>query len=248
MSERRSSLLPERDAPRVLVADESTASRRVMARLVRRAGYEPIEADSITEARARRLEERDNLVAAVLEAHMPEGLALSFCTQLLSGPAPCASVLVGDERLGELAATAILNPVHKLMRKPFDPSHFHEALESAVARTREIRRWLDPEVCGERHDSWIDAMAAGEANPDQGTPGVPFLTRMSSIVVQRGQLSPAMARIVPDLLLGRDYATIAASHGIGVETVRSHVKSILSRLNLGSAREIWQVCVERLDS
>jgi DNA-binding NarL/FixJ family response regulator len=85
--------------------------------------------------------------------------------------------------------------------------------------------------------------AAEDADVDSSA----FLERMTSIVVRRGQLSPAVARIVPDILLGRDYAAIAANHGVSVETIRTHVKTLLARLSLSSAKAIWQVCVAELD-
>jgi DNA-binding NarL/FixJ family response regulator len=234
---------------RVLLAIDSNPERRMIAKLCARLDATPVEVGSLAGARQLLRDPTRDFAVAVVDALLHDGHGLALVGQLRVPPLPCAMILVGGDELEQVAPLALGFGVHRLLRKPFSAEGFEAALHSASKRTAEYRRWLDPEKVGERHDSWLkvlmatsDPTAAPGANPGPG-----FLERMAELVVARGQLSPAEARLVPDLLLGRDYNSIAAVHGLSPETVRSHVKAMLAKLNLTSAKQFWQVCVAELD-
>lgn len=232
----------------VLVAVSSAVERRAICRYTERLSFTPVELSTAAAVHERWTELAPAVEAAVIDLELEDAAGLSLIPRLRLPPYPVASIVVGGAQIESAAALALALGVHRLLRKPFAPDAFRSALASARKRTAEFRRWLDPEVVGERHDSWIEMLVAGEPPADDdGAERPAFLERMARVVIARGQLTPAAARLVPDLLLGRDYGSIAAVHGVSVETVRSHVKTILARLNLASARELWQVCVAELD-
>jgi DNA-binding NarL/FixJ family response regulator len=239
--------------PRVLVVVSSSAERRAISRYTQRLGLTPVEITTVAGARQLLRDPTQDLAAALVDLELEDGSGLALVPQLRIPPRPVATIITGGPEIEHAAALALALGVHRLLRKPFAPDAYESALASTRKRTAEFRRWMDPETVGERHDSWIEMLIAGgsesgeESGEESGGERPAFLDRMARVVIARGQLTPAAARLVPDLLLGRDYGSIAAVHGVSVETVRSHVKTILARLNLGSAKELWQVCVAELD-
>jgi DNA-binding NarL/FixJ family response regulator len=233
---------------RVLLVLDAQPERRMIARLCSKLELTPVEVATLAAARQLLRDPTRDFAAAVVDVQLADGHGLSLVGQLRIPPLPCAMVLVGADELEAAAPLALSLGVHRLLRKPFTAEGFESAIASAQKRTAEFRRWLDPETVGERHDSWIKVMMATDPEGDEPRGSAPgFLERMSQMVVARGQLTPAEARLVPDLLLGRDYNSIAAVHGLSAETVRSHVKAILGKLNLSSAKQLWQVCIAELD-
>lgn len=243
---------------RVLLAIDAQPERRMIARLCTSLELTAVEVASLAAARQLLRDPTRDFMAAVVDVMLTDGHGLSLVGQLRVPPLPCAMVLVGGDELEAAAGLALSLGVHRLLRKPFTAEGFASAIESAKKRTAEFRRWLDPQTVGERHDSWIKVLmatdpsrgdsASGDSASDDPRGSAPgFLERMARMVVERGGLTPAEARLVPDLLLGRDYNSVAAVHGVSAETVRSHVKAILTKLNLSSAKQLWQVCVEQLD-
>ncbi|MFO7562028.1 MAG: LuxR C-terminal-related transcriptional regulator [Enhygromyxa sp.] len=232
----------------MLLAIDAQPERRMIARLCSRLDINPVEVATLAAARQLLRDPTRDFAAAVVETQLPDGLGLSLAGQLRIPPLPCAMVLVGGDELESFAPLALGLGVHRLLRKPFTAEGFESAIASAKKRTAEFRRWLDPQTVGERHDSWLEVLIAtdpGSDDPRGAAPG--FLDRMAHMVVARGQLTPAEARLIPDLLLGRDYNSIAAVHSLSAETVRSHVRAILGKLNLSSAKQLWQICVAEFD-
>jgi DNA-binding NarL/FixJ family response regulator len=233
---------------RVLLAIDTQPERRMIARLCARLEIHPVEVATLAAARQLLRDPTRDFAAAVVDVQLSDGYGLSLVGQLRVPPLPCAMVLVGGDELEAAAPLALSLGVHRLLRKPFTAEGFESAIASANKRTAEFRRWLDPQTVGERHDSWLKVLMATDPTGDDPRGSAPgFLDRMAQMVVTRGQLTPAEARLIPDLLLGRDYNSIAAVHSLSAETVRSHVKAILGKLNLSSAKQLWQVCIAELD-
>lgn len=232
---------------RVLLAIDAQPERRMIARLCGRFEITPVEVATLAAARQLLRDPTRDFAAAVVDVQLSDGYGLSLVSPLRIPPLPCAMVLVGGEEIEAAAPLALSLGVHRLLRKPFTAEAFESAIASAQKRTAEFRRWLDPETVGERHDSWLKVLMATDPQADLSGSAPGFLDRMARMVVARGQLTPAEARLIPDLLLGRDYNSIAAVHGLSAETVRSHVKAILGKLNLSSAKQLWQVCIAELD-
>jgi DNA-binding NarL/FixJ family response regulator len=233
---------------RILLVIDAQSERRMIARLCARLELAAVEVASVAAARQLLRDPTRDFAAAVVDVELSDGSGLGLVGQLRIPPLPCAMVLVGSDELEAVAPLALSLGVHRLLRKPFTADGFESAIASASKRTAEFRRWLDPQAVGERHDSWFEVLLATDPTAEASGGSAPgFLDRMARVVVARGQLTPAEARLIPDLLLGRDYNTVAAVHGLGAETVRSHVKAILGKLNLSTAKQLWQVCVAELD-
>ncbi|PRP91431.1 response regulator FixJ [Enhygromyxa salina] len=233
---------------RILLVIDAPPERRMIARLCPRLELIPVEVATLAAARQLLRDPTRDFSAAVVDAQLRDGQGLALLGQLRVPPLPCAMVLAGGDELEAAAPLALSLGVHRLLRKPFSTEGFEAAVESAKKRSAEMRRWLNPETVGERHDSWLKVLMATDSSGDEQRGSAPgFLDRMARMVVAQGQLTPAEARLVPDLLLGRDYNSVAAVHGLSAETVRSHVKAILAKLNLASAKQLWQVCVAELD-
>jgi len=233
---------------RVLLAVDAQPERRMIARLCTRLDVNPVEVATLAAARQLLRDSTRDFAAAVVDVQLSDGHGLSLVGQLRIPPLPCALVLIGGDELEAVAPLALALGVHRLLRKPFTTEGFEAAITSAKKRTAEFRRWLDPETVGERHDSWMKVLMATDPEGDDARGSVPnFLDRMAKMVVARGQLTPAEARLIPDLLLDRDYNSVAAVHGLSAETVRSHVKAILAKLSLSSAKQLWQICIAEID-
>lgn len=238
-------------AAQVLVVDASGFDREAIARVTRRIGHQVVAVENIAQARAARRQPGADFRAAVVADQLSDGLGLALLPELRLPPTPCAVVFTSGSNIAQAAELAVAQGVFALLRKPFSPDKYTRALNGAIRRTQVLREWLDPEEVGREAQSWIDMVVAGDSSGaaagEVEAQRPIFLERMTKIIVERGELSAGQARLVPNLLLGHSYAEIARVHGISSETVKTHVRAILSRLELGSARELWQVCVSAFD-
>lgn len=124
---------PERERPeRILVVDDDEGSRRVMARLLHRAGFECITAGSLSEAKQRMAEEE--FVLVLTDVNMPGGSGLD----LLMGidETDVATVMVSGADDPRLAATALDLGAYGYMIKPFGSSELLITVDSALRRRR----------------------------------------------------------------------------------------------------------------
>ena len=124
---------PERERPEhILVVDDDEASRRVMARLLHRAGFECITAGSLTEAKERMAEEEFALV--LTDVNMPGGSGLDLLMGI--GETDVATVMVSGADDPRLAATALDLGAYGYMIKPFESSELLITVDSALRRRR----------------------------------------------------------------------------------------------------------------
>jgi len=74
-----------------------------------------------------------------------------------------------------------------------------------------------------------------------------FFTWLRHHLAEEGQLTDAEEEICGLLLLGRNYLEIATARHVAVETIKWHVKRILRKLDVDSAREMLLVIGYRID-
>jgi putative two-component system response regulator len=124
---------PERERPEhILVVDDDEGSRRVMARLLHRAGFVCITAGSLTEAKERMAEEEFALV--LTDVNMPGGSGLDLLMGI--GESDVATVMVSGADDPRLAATALDLGAYGYMIKPFESSELLITVDSALRRRR----------------------------------------------------------------------------------------------------------------
>lgn len=112
--------------PRVLVVDDESTVRRVVARALRNAGHDVVEADSIHAAL--RLLRGDGVDLVLTDVHLPDGDGVAFArTAAQVAPATRFVLMTGFSDLGELEGDA------RLLRKPFTPSELLAAVSGALA-------------------------------------------------------------------------------------------------------------------
>lgn len=74
-----------------------------------------------------------------------------------------------------------------------------------------------------------------------------FFAWLRHHLTEEGQLTLAEEEICGLLLLGRNYLEIATARDVAVETIKWHVKRILRKLDVDSAREMLVVIGYRID-
>lgn len=128
---------------RVLVVDDDRVMLDALARGLRKAGYEVLEATSGEQALQVAIEERLDL--AILDMRMPGMSGLELASALREqAPVPMLFASVhGDESIVRSAAE--LGALGYLI-KPIDASQIVPAVESALARARDIRRLEESEA------------------------------------------------------------------------------------------------------
>jgi PAS domain S-box-containing protein len=117
----------------VLVVDDEPAVRRVAGRMLRRLGYEVVEAEGGGAALARVREDPAQFAVVILDLDMP-GMDGRSCLRALRGIAPDLPVVISSglpaSELGKLAETEASG----LLPKPYQLLELSEAVAAAVRR------------------------------------------------------------------------------------------------------------------
>jgi CheY-like chemotaxis protein len=125
--------IKDRSQHSVLVVDDTASGRYAMARMLKAAGYNVVEASGGAEA----LELVDFVSAVVLDVHLPDLLGFEVCRLLRSRPQTAnlpvihvSAVYVRDEDRARSASSG----ADRYMVAPADPQELTATLDELIAR------------------------------------------------------------------------------------------------------------------
>ena len=127
-------------APRVLVIDDSVATARALATILKRANYEPVVvhrgSDGITRARDSQPTGAGRFAAAVVDIHLPDlsGLVVSQQLREILGPETPIIVLSGDTSMPTLNSLPHVGATY-FYSKPVNAGHLLDRLKEWVSQT-----------------------------------------------------------------------------------------------------------------
>lgn len=128
---------------RVLAVDDDRVMLDSMSRGLRKAGYEVIEATSGEQALELALSQRPDL--AILDVRMP-GMSGLELAQALSEQAPVPFLFASVHGDDEIVRSAAAHGALGYLIKPVEMAQVVPAVESALARARDIRRLEETEA------------------------------------------------------------------------------------------------------
>ena len=115
----------------ILVADDEPALRRLIARLLDRAGFRTVAVPDGAAALAA-LAAEPPPDAVVADATLPPDGVLPLLRTLQAAERPAAVVVTSGSTLAPDVEQALASCRGRFLRKPFEPSELVEALEAAV--------------------------------------------------------------------------------------------------------------------
>lgn len=228
----------------VLLVDDDPAVRGALTRALVDAGYAVDQVASIAAAIEVVRSSGGRYRAAVVDLVLGDGLALSVLRELRMPPHPVATIVMSGLGAMQTAQVALSEGAYKLLHKPCSTDDVAFAVEGAIERTLEYRFWLEGGDASRRSDS---AGRDHESEVSLPLDQQGLVRFMAGLVIRAGGLTAAEARLIEHLLLGYEYGEVARRVGLSVETVRTHVKTILGKLGLESARSLWRLCTAELE-
>lgn len=231
----------------MLVVDDDAAMRRLVRDVLERAGHEVVLAQDVAGARALLHQVFD---AAVLDIGLPDGEGFDILAALRGGDAPCASVLMTGLPDADNVGRSIEAGVGEFLAKPYRPAQLLSAVESAMRTTRVFRG----RVSTVRGVPPSNACATPVAAPC-GT-GAPRLRGELSLggadvggvaveLAAEGGLTDRERQTLELVLVGASNPQIATQLDISANTVKYHVKNMLTKLGLDSRSDLLRHIVER---
>ena len=217
-------------APRVLVVEDDDLVRGAYARCLGRAGYELVEAATLSSAWTI-IGGADPLDAAILDVGLTDGRATALVQPLLDRSPLCKSVIITGR---DVAGGALLRAgVHEYLQKPVTGGELIRAVHGALLATRTWRRALGQSTAEPLH------VQGRVPSP------VPFdLDHAARRLRFLGDLSPTQTLVAWRLLWGDRQQRIADMIGCSNRTVKYHVSRVLERVGARSRAELLRVLVE----
>ncbi len=215
--------------PRVLVVEDDDLVRGAYARCLGRAGYELVEASTLSTAWSV-VRSGDPLDAAILDVGLTDGRATALVQPLLDRRPLCKSVIITGR---DVSGGALMRAgVHEYLQKPVTSSELVRAVHGALMATHSWRRAL-----GQAHGP----VPAQERVPSP----VPFdLNHAARRLRFLGELTPTQTLVAWRLLWGDRQQRIADMIGCSNRTVKYHVSRVLERVGARSRAELLRVLVE----
>jgi putative two-component system response regulator len=126
--------MSERDGKRILVVDDDEQVRRLLGRLLERAGYEYRLEEGADAARLALEKQSFDLV--LCDVHMPGGSGFSLMRDLLVERPDIPTVMVTGMNLPELSEIAAEYGASGFVPKPFDADQVLSVIKRALSGTR----------------------------------------------------------------------------------------------------------------
>jgi DNA-binding NarL/FixJ family response regulator len=201
----------------------------VSARL-EHAGAEVLLADDLASARRLLHDVGAGLHVLIVGLRLPDGYAGSLVRDARSGPHPCAAVACVTDPASEslLVAPALAEGPWDLLELPRDTGRLIPAAHSTARRTEVLRRWAcaGNGSCA-RPEPEADAPVARQ-DLDQR------IIEAAQALASPERLSQEELEVLRELVQGHRPPEIAVRTGKSVETVRTQLKAVRSKLGKDS--------------
>jgi len=200
---------------------------RVMKQQLEREGYQVFVAHSVREGREVLGEDFD---VALLDVDLPDGQGFDLVQDLRrNAKSPTSVVMITGSPNQENLRSSLHQGVHELLFKPFKFAEVREAVARAVAAKR---RWHERLALLEGRK--IEATAVEPELPEAE------LTQITQALVDGHGLTEREREILDLILRGLQNSEIASQLQISGNTVKYHVRNVLTKLGMESRTELFR--------
>lgn len=179
---------------------------------------------------------------AVLDVGLPDGQGFEVLEALRRHASPCSAVMMTGDPNDTTVANSIAAGVSEFLAKPFDTGQLVAAVGRALDTTR---RWRDRMELARGHDDGGDADRPSEPRAVVGAVDTRDLEPAVQRMVEEGGLTEREREILELILAGLQNSDIAHSLSISANTVKYHVRNILTKLGLESRTELFRSLLQR---
>lgn len=137
---------------KILLVDKDREYRQVMATIVRRVGYQVIQADEIADAMKRALSERPDLIMMDPSLLATNGDDLAAWLRSSPFPAGIPLFIYTTQDAGSWRDEVLCSGVVEILTKPIPPTEVQQALSKRLPASRNRPRPI-PSPCFEPRDS-----------------------------------------------------------------------------------------------
>lgn len=229
--------------PRVLVVEDHLPTCRMMKVQLEREGYEVVLAHSVAEGQEALLGGVDgDFEVAVIDVDLPDGRGFELIDGLRrNGRSPTSVVMMTGDPSEESLQRSLSQGVFELLFKPFRFAELREALERAgEERRRWHQRLATLEELGSRArdaSSWLADIARVERDGIGATEGL----------AGHQALTEREREILGLILRGLQNTEIAGQLRISANTVKYHVRNVLTKLGMESRTELFRRLLQQGD-
>lgn len=223
---------------RVLVVDDQQPIRRWVRTVLENAGHEVVTAESVKTGVEALHEPFD---VGVFDVDLPDGKGfelVEFARQHSGAPLPI--VMITGNPNDENVEGGVTRGITEFLFKPFEKGELREAVERALATKT---RW-EKRLAAVRADG-------AEPSPDSGWPTDGLETseanRLVSQLTESAGLTDRERETLQLMLLGLQNSDIAESLKISANTVKYHVRNVLTKVGMESRTELFRSLLSRSD-
>jgi DNA-binding NarL/FixJ family response regulator len=185
---------------------------------------------------------------AVVDVGLPDGRGFEVIDALRRHDAPCCAVMMTGDPSDATIADSIAAGISEFLAKPFDDGELLDAVARAVEVTRQWRSRIElargGDGDGHGHGNSGDRSSAPRVVPAVDESDLePAVRRMAA----QGGLTDRERQILELILAGLQNADIANSLSISANTVKYHVRNMLTKLELESRTELFRTLLHSRD-
>ena len=215
------------ESSRVLVVDDHVSMCRIMKQQLEREGHQVSVAHSVSQGRIALSERFD---VAVLDVDLPDGQGFELVEELRrNATSPTSVVMITGSPNQENLQSSLHKGVHEILFKPFKYAEVRDAVSRALAANR---RWHERLAIleGRRLEPAASGPKLGEAE----------LTEVIQALVDGHGLTDREREILDLILRGLQNSEIASQLQISANTVKYHVRNLLTKLGMESRTELFR--------
>ena len=218
----------------VLVVEDDPLVANLVLKCLRREGYSPTLATTI-HAGARALQ--DGFDVAVIDVSLPDGQGFELLELLHAPESAVGVVMMTGEPTDEVVHRSIRQGVAEFLPKPFTPTQLAGAVRGALRVTQSYRQRLSA--------SWGPGRAQRQSEEAATPADLPRdeHERIVAKLAAEGGLTDRERETLDLMLAGLQNADIADDLDISANTVKYHVRNILTKLGLGSRTELFRFLI-----
>ncbi|MGD8859221.1 MAG: response regulator transcription factor [Myxococcales bacterium] len=185
----------------------------------------------------------DGFDAAVLDVGLPDGHGFDVLEALRRCDEPCAAVVMTGNPNDRTVAYSIRAGVSEFLAKPFHGNELASAVRRCLQTTREFRARMARARGGDSRDTF-DGDGGSSAASVRLLPR-DAVARVAHEMAAEAGLTDRERETLDLILAGLQNADIASALEISSNTVKYHVRNVLTKLGLKSRTELFRVLLHR---
>jgi two-component system nitrate/nitrite response regulator NarL len=229
---------------RILVVDDQPVLLRWATKILGSAGYEIVTATSVHSALAALREDFD---VGVFDVDLPDGKGFDVVEALRKAKSQLIPVIMitgnpNQENLGQ----SVSHGITEFLFKPFEKDELYDAVERALHAKRRWEQRLA--VLAKEGRIKPGAPAALEGQEGWGTFGESEISQLLESLATRGGLTERERETLKLMLAGLQNTDIARDLKISANTVKYHVRNVLTKLGMESRTALFRSLLAQADS